>query len=239
VRAESAFEFGRRVVRWWHPPLVLVLLAVLYFVGRQLGFRDHLGHLEVWVERVGVKGPVIFVMIYAALTIFWFPSSLLTGAAGATFGALGGLVISLAGSMLAAAVSFLIARQLAPPRFHAWVASSRSFQHLDRLLKRQGGLVVLAARLANVLPFALVNYGFGFTSIRLRTYLFWSLLGKIPGIIVIVAGVDIVVEALRYRQIPLAQLSLVLVGVLSLGLAARWFRPWLGDEAEQKPAGRT
>jgi len=239
MHPESAFEFERRVTRWWQPLLLTALLVVLYLVGRQLGLREQLGRLERWVESFGAMGPLVFVVSYAVLTIFWFPSSLLTGAAGGLFGALGGLALSLAGSMLAAAASFLMARHLMPLRFRAWVAGLRSFQHLDRLVKRRGGLVVLAARLANLLPFAFVNYGFGLTSIRLRTYLFWSLLGKIPGIIIVVAGVDIVVEALRYRQVSWTQLSVVLVTALGLGMAARWIQRWLRDEPDREAGVRS
>jgi uncharacterized membrane protein YdjX (TVP38/TMEM64 family) len=232
MHLESAFEFERRVIRWWHPFLLIVVLVVLYLAARQFGLREQLGRLERWVDGFGAVGPLVFVVFYAVLTVLWFPSSLLTGAAGGLFGALGGFVISLTGSMLSAAISFLIARYLMPRRFRAWVASSRSFQHLDRLVKRQGGLVVLSTRLANVLPFAFVNYGFGITAIRLRTYLLWTFLGKIPGIIVLVAGVDAVIEAIRYRHISLAQLSILLVGILTLGMAVRWIRRWLRDEAE-------
>lgn len=232
MRLESAFEFERRIIRWWYPLLVIAVLVVLYLVGHQLGLGKQLGRLESWVENFGAMGPLVFVVLYAVLTIFWLPSSVLTGIAGGLFGALGGLATALAGSMLAAAVSFLVARHLVPPRFRASIGGTRSFQHLDRLVKRRGGPVVLATRLANLLPFAFVNYGFGLTCIRFRTYLLWSLLGRIPGILVVVAGVDVVVEAIRYRQVSWAQLLTVLVIALSLGMAAGWIQRSLRDEAD-------
>lgn len=103
--ADSAFELECRAPQWWQPLLVVVLLGAIYLVGRQLGLREQLSQIERWVESLDVMGPLVFVAFYALLSVFWFPNSLLTGAAGALFGALGGLATSLAGSMLAAAVN--------------------------------------------------------------------------------------------------------------------------------------
>jgi len=45
----------------------------------------------------------------------------------------------------------------------------------------RGGLVVLLTRLSPAFPFSLLNYALGLTKVPLKTYVFVSWLGMIPG----------------------------------------------------------
>ncbi len=223
----SIYELERRAMHWWVPLVILAVLGLLYAIGRWLGLREHLGELDRWIEGFGVIGPVVFVALYVAATVLGLPGSPMTAAAGALFGAVIGILTSLVASTVAATVSFLLIRHLAPVRLRERLAVSRSFQHLDRLVKRRGSLVVLATRMANLLPFAVVNYGFGLTSVRLRTYVICSLLGKIPGTVLLVVGVDIVLDAVRYEHVSWPRLALVVLVTLGLGLFVRRSRKWM------------
>ena len=227
------FELERRAARWWHPLVLLAVLAALYFLGEAMGLRDELRRLERWMNAVGPLGPVLFVFFYVVVTVLGFPGSPLTAAAGALFGGWGGTAVSLVASTAAATISFLIARHLTPARLRRRLVATRSFQHLDGLARRRGPLVVLATRLVNLLPFAVVNYGFGLTGIRLRTYVLWSILGKIPGTVVLVVGVDLVAEAIQYRRVSWSQAGLVLAVALTLGLVVRRIRLWLRDDTAE------
>lgn len=222
-------EVERRVVRWWHPLLLLLALAALYLVGQWLGIREELIRLHGWIESLGALGPFAFILLYVVVTVLGFPGSPLTAAAGALFGSTLGAATSLTASTGAMTISFLISRHLVSGRVRRRLTGNRKFQQLDRLITRRGALVVFATRLVNLLPFAVVNYGFGLTRVRLGTYVFWSLLGKIPGTLVIVLGVDVIVEVLRGQRIPWLQVALVVAVALVLALAVRRINRWLSD----------
>jgi uncharacterized membrane protein YdjX (TVP38/TMEM64 family) len=226
-------EIERRSVRWWHPLLLLLALGALYLIGERLGVRDELARLQIWIEALGPLGPLAFLLIYVAMTVLGVPISPLSAAAGALFGVIVGVPTVLAAATASAIVCFLIARHLAPDRLRRRLSGLRSFQHLDRLVVRRGALVVFAARLVNVLPFAVVNYGFGLTQVRLKTYVLWTVLGKIPGTLVLITGVDVVVEALRGERVSWWQVAAVVVIAAGLALAARWIKRWLSDEDDE------
>ncbi len=224
-------ELERRSLRWWQPLLVALALLGLYWLGEWLDWRGELLALEQRIESFGVLAPLAFVIAYVLLTVLGFPGSPLTAAAGALFGAGLGVVVSLVASTLAATICFLIARHLVPARLRRRLAEHRSFRHLDRLVARRGPLVVVATRLVNLLPFFVVNYGFGLTRVPLRTYVVWSVIGKVPGTVVLVVGVDAVVEALREGRVPWWQAAVVATLALALTAGIGWSRRWLSDDA--------
>ena len=55
------------------------------------------------------------------------------------------------------------------------------FAALDKAVGERGALVVLLTRLSPAFPFTLLNYALGLTRVRLRTYVFVSWLGMMPG----------------------------------------------------------
>ncbi len=214
-------ELEQRTVRWWQPLAVLLLLSLLFLLGDRLGLRGTLGELRAWIESLGVLGPAWFVAAYLLLTMLGFPSSPLTAAAGVLFGAVMGLALALGAATMAMLGGFLAARHLAPARLRRRLRATRSFGHVDRLVVRRPALVVLLVRLANILPFALVNYGFGLTGVRFRTYALWSFLGKVPGTIVMVVGVDAIVKAIYSDRVPWGSMALVLLAAGGLAVAIR------------------
>ena len=70
--------------------LAVIALAVLVLAGRQLG--GYVPRFAQWVETLGLWGPLVFILGYAAATVAFVPGSLLTLAAGAIFGLLEGTV---------------------------------------------------------------------------------------------------------------------------------------------------
>ncbi len=214
-------ELEQRTVRWWHPLAVLLLLGLLFLIGDGLGLRGRLGELRAWIESLGMLGPVWFLAAYLLLTMLGFPSSPLTAAAGALFGAAMGLALALGAATAAMLGSFLAVRHLAPAWLRQRLLAARSFGHVDRLVVSHPALVVLLVRLANILPFAMVNYGFGLTAVRFRTYMLWSFLGKVPGTIVMVVGVDVVVKAIYSDRVPWGSMALVLLAAVTLAVAIR------------------
>ncbi len=214
-------ELEQRAVRWWQPLALLLVLGLLFLIGDRAGLRGELSELRAWIESLGVQGPVWFVAAYLALTVVGFPSSPLTAAAGTLFGAAIGSATAMAGATAAMLGCFLVTRHLAPARLRQRLLTTRSFRHVDRLVLRHPVLVVLMVRLANILPFAMVNYGFGLTRVRFGTYALWSILGKAPGTIVMVVGIDVMVESLHGDEVPWTSVVVVLLMAAALAVALR------------------
>jgi uncharacterized membrane protein YdjX (TVP38/TMEM64 family) len=162
--------------------VALALIILLQFVPLQPVMEK----LRGWVDALGPRGPVAFVLAFIVLTSLLLPGWPLNVLGGVLFGALwGGFLTSLA-STLAAAVPFLISRYLA----HDFVMNSaRRYPKFDALYRALGEeanwKIVAAVRLSHALPYGLQNYLLGLTPVRLVPYVLTTCLISLPGIFMI------------------------------------------------------
>ena len=88
---------------------------------------------------------------------------------------------------------------------------------------RQGGLFyIFAIRLLPIIPYGLVNFAAGLTSIRFRDYLIGTILGTVPGVLPFVMLGSSGLQAMRTGDILPLVSSLALIGLLVGG--ATWYR---------------
>jgi len=153
-------------------------LVVLVLLGRVAGAA--LPSFAAAVERSGVWGPIVFVLGYAAATVAFVPGSVLTLAAGAIFGLAKGTVYVLVAATLGSSIAFLVGRYLARGAVERRVRSNPRFAAIDRAVAAEGRRFVFLLRLSPVVPFNVLNYALGLTSVRFGDYLVASL-GMIPG----------------------------------------------------------
>ncbi|HMF47439.1 MAG TPA: FAD-containing oxidoreductase, partial [Candidatus Saccharimonadales bacterium] len=135
---------------------------------------------------LGVIGPVIYALGYAALTVLLFPASFVTLGAGTLFGLKTGLFVALAGANLGALCSFLLARTFLRQKVMIWTASYPKFRFLDEAIGRQGFKMVMLCRLSPIFPFILLNYFLGLTAVRTAAYVLANLLGMLPAMFLLV-----------------------------------------------------
>lgn len=134
------------------------------------------------MEAHGMLAPLVYIGLYAVATIAVVPGSALTLAGGVLFGPLFGTVYTVAGASLGAAFAFFFARFVRGGR--ALVGAGRWTTLLasyDARIKANGFITVLFLRLVPLFPFSALNYGLGFTSVRVRDYLVGTMIGIIPG----------------------------------------------------------
>lgn len=164
------------------PVLRLALLVGAVVVGGVLAWSlagDDLEVVRAAVRAAGAWGWLVFVVLHVVLSLVPVPRSLLALAAGALFGAGAGIALSFVGSLLAAALAFAIARRMGREAVER-LAGPR-VARVDRLLRDQGLVAVVVARLTPVAPFVLTNYGAGMSAVRTRDYALGSLAGLLPG----------------------------------------------------------
>lgn len=169
--------------QWLINGAVVATLVIVGVVAWWQGLLERM-RLEELVADAGFWGPLVFVVVYAVLSLFPVPQGLFTVLAGVLFGAVGGVVVVWVAAMLGALGGFLIARSSLRPVIDPIVARYRSDVR-DRL-QGTGVLPILAIRLMPVAPFMAVNYVCGAAGVPMRSYSIATMLGILPAVLVYV-----------------------------------------------------
>lgn len=164
--------------RIWQIAIAIAAIAALLLLGRQL--EAPLRAFATWIEALGPLGPLAFIAGYALAVVAFAPGSVLTLAAGATFGIVRGTAYVLVAATLGAAIAFLVARHLARPWVERRLAAHPGFAAIDRAIAAQGRRIVFLLRLSPAFPFSLLNYALGLTRVRFVDALVASI-GMLPG----------------------------------------------------------
>jgi len=157
--------------------LLVALLAACILVLASTGSLSS-RRVRDWVDGYGAAGPLVFIALSALLTVVLFPGPLLAGASGLLFGTALGFPVALTAAVLGASLAFALSRWWA----HDAVLelSGVRLLALRGWLERRGFVSVLYARIAPGVPYSLVNYAAGLTSIRLGVFAGATALGAAP-----------------------------------------------------------
>ena len=156
----------------------VVTVTALLSLGRQVG--GYMPEFGEWVDGLGWWGPLIFMTGYVAATVAFVPGSVLTLVAGAIFGLVSGLIYVFIAATIGAAAAFLVSRYIARRAIEDWIKDNDRFVAIDRAIARKGLKIVVLLRLSPIIPFNLLNYALGLTSVGFVDYVFASL-GMLPG----------------------------------------------------------
>lgn len=194
--------------------IVVTGLAV-YFLG---GIDPK--QLELWLEKAGIWAPIAYIVLYTAATLLILPSTALNLTGGALFGPwLGTLWTSIA-AVLAAVVAFAFTRSVGRETIARRLAGS--WQAMDAEMRQGGLFYMFAIRLLPIIPYGLVNFAAGLTSIRFRDYLLGTVLGTLPGVLPFVMLGSSGLQAMRTGDVLPLMGALGLTGLLVGG--ATWYR---------------
>lgn len=211
---KKSSSFPQHKPSLWRPIALVVALVLLMILARVFNVGDRLGELREWIHSLGIFGPLVYVVIYAAAVVLAIPGSVITVVAGILFGSVLGVAVVSVASTLGASLAFLISRHIAREAVAQRFSSSEKFVHLDELTKKHGAIIVAITRLVPLFPFTLLNYGFGLTQVPFKTYVFWSWLCMLPGTVLFVVGADAVTSGISEGRIPWT-----LIGILVLTIA--------------------
>lgn len=209
---------------WWRPVALLVGVAVLGVLAQWFDAARHLAELRTWIAELGAWGPVVFGLIYIVAVVAAVPGSALTAAAGALFGSVVGIIVASTAATIGASLSFLIARHFARDATLRWLCGRERFRRLNRLTARYGAVAVLLTRLSPFLPFNILNYSFGLTQVRFWTYVFWSWVGMLPGVIFVVLASTAAVRAITRGEVPWFLIYASLAAGIAVTVLAVWVR---------------
>ena len=162
-------------------------------------------------DGFGVAGPLIFVPAAASMLCLFVPGPVLAGAAGLLFGTALGTPVALAAIVLGAVMQMAISRYLASDSA-AHLLPSR-VRRFDDFIARRGFWAVFYMRLAPAIPYNLVNYGAGLTSLKVRDMAAGTAVGAAPRSFAWVA----LGGNLDDLSAPEAKVAIALLGAMALG----------------------
>ena len=179
--ADSPNQSGSSGGKLWKVVVGVVVLVAVLFSIRQLPIGEWTAAIEQWVDSLGWWGPAAFIAIYIAASLLLIPASALTIAAGVVFGLFGGFVIVSIASTTSAALALLISRYAAREKIESIASDNPKFAAIDRAITKGGWKIVAMLRLSPAVPFNLLNYMFGLTSIPFWRCVLTSWLAMMPG----------------------------------------------------------
>ena len=193
---------------------ILATAAGIYFLG---GIDQE--QIQAWLERVGIWAPIIYIILYTIGTILILPSTPLNLTGGAIFGAWWGTLWTSIAALIAAMVAFAFTRTIGRDLVAQKLAGR--WEAMDGEMRQGGLFYMFAIRLLPIIPYGIVNFAAGLTSIRWRDYLVGTFLGTVPGILpFVMMGSGL--QALSSGDIFPLMCALALTGML-VGVAT-WYR---------------
>lgn len=184
--------------------VILVTVVLLVPLPTAVQLRD-------WATSVGPWFPLAFFAAHVTVTVFPFPRTAFTLAAGLLFGPVLGIAIAVTASTLSALLALWAVRAL------GWqlsnLVSHPALESVDARLRARGWAAVLSLRLIPAVPFSVINYAAGASAVRVLPYLLATLAGLLPG----TAAVVILGDAMTGNLDPLLGLVSVCIGAVGVG----------------------
>lgn len=174
---------GVKVVCAVAAALAVVYLIVYAKTGMHLKALRHMNNEELSDYLRSFGSFAVVIGSCAILLQTWVPFApfvLLAGANVLVFGLKWGFVINYSMSCLGATAAFLFARYVA----HDWIAGKLAkypaAAQLNERLEKNGFFYVLIGRILFFVPSTAINLGAAISRMRFHHYLFGTLLGKLP-----------------------------------------------------------
>jgi len=157
--------------------LLVGALTAAWWAGRSLAPR--VLAVVADIHSFGAGAAIVFILLYTASVVALIPATVLTIAGGAVFGFVKGAAYSFIGGALGSTCAFLLGRYGARRFVEQWLAAMPRFGAIDRAVATEGWWIVFLLRLSPVMPFNLLNYALGLTTISVWDFALASA-GSIP-----------------------------------------------------------
>ncbi len=206
--------------------ILILVIAVAVWAKRS-------GFFEIVLKMIHDLGPwaaPAFLAVYILSCLLFFPSVVMTCAAGILFPVPLGIFLSLLGTALGSVVALLIGRYGLRSLIQKKAAGNRQFQKLDEAIRREGWKIAVLARLTPVFPFSIGNYLFGATPISAWVYALTAFIGTIPSASVYVfvghmsgGAVDRARTPLEWALLAAGILATIILSIYLKGFFTRIF----------------
>jgi uncharacterized membrane protein YdjX (TVP38/TMEM64 family) len=159
--------------------MVIIALALLT---RFFPIIDFIIKLQHHVAGLGAWSAICYPLLFAACNVLLLPGGILSVGAGFFFGLWWGFFTVLLGNSIGAAISFALSHWLGARYLKKRFSKSPMLRVLEEAVARDAKKIIFLSQLHPLFPTSLLNYLFGLTRIRFRAYMFWTALGRAPGL---------------------------------------------------------
>jgi uncharacterized membrane protein YdjX (TVP38/TMEM64 family) len=182
---EGVKKYARQII------LLFVVMAIIvgirfFGVGHYLTLENLKEHREVLEQAVAGHYPVsilVYVLLYTISTAFSVPgAAVLSLAGGFLFGTIIGAVCANVGATAGATLAFIFARYIVGDWFQKRYGTQ--LERFNGEFIENGYLYLLTVRFMPAFPFFLINILSGLTKIPVRTFVWTTSAGIIPGSLV-------------------------------------------------------
>jgi uncharacterized membrane protein YdjX (TVP38/TMEM64 family) len=176
--------------------------------------------IQAWLNAVGIWAPIVYIALYIVATVLVLPSTVLNLTGGAIFGPVLGTIWTSLAAIIAAIVAFTftrtVGREIIAKRL------SGRWQAMDAEVRQGGLFYMFAIRLVPIMPYGLVNFAAGLTSISFKDYILGTTIGTIPSVLPFVLLGSSGLKALHTGDVLPLVGALGLTGILVGG--STWYR---------------
>ena len=134
------------------------------------------------VMNWGACSGVCYPLLFAFCNVLLLPGGLLSVGGGFFFGLWWGFFMVLFGNTIAAAIAFALSRWVGRRWLSRKLLRSSTLRALEPAVEREGWKIIFLSQLHPLFPTSLLNYVYGLTRIRFRTYMLWTSIGRAPGL---------------------------------------------------------
>ncbi|MGD0074934.1 MAG: TVP38/TMEM64 family protein [Candidatus Binataceae bacterium] len=161
--------------------IVLMVAGAGYLAWAHAEWFDDPQRIKAEVLRLGIWGPIGFILMFAVGPSLLVPGAIMTIAGGLAFGTVWGAVYAIVGADIGALVAFAIGRSLGKGFVERLIGDR--FGHLLHKIARNGFHIILYLRFFPIIPYNALNLLAGASPIAFRDYFWASMIGMIPGTI--------------------------------------------------------
>src|SRR5436309_5511100 len=167
---------------YWQAAALLLVIALVWALSRFFPVVDFIAMLQRRVMSLGAWAAICYPLLFAACNILLLPGGILAVGSGFFFGLWWGFLIVFAGNIVGTATSFALSRSIARRWFQQRLSQNATLRALEPALERESWKIILLSQLHPLFPTSLLNYFYGVTRIRFRTYMLWASIGRMPGL---------------------------------------------------------
>src|SRR6266850_694596 len=172
---------ARRAV-WLQVATFTVVIASFLLLWHFFPIIDFIVALQRRVLGLGAWSGICYPLLFAGCNVLLLPGGILCVGAGFFFGLWWGFFIVLLGNSIGAVISFAISRGIGGRWLQRQRAASPMFGVLKQAVEQDAWKIIILTQLHPLFPTSLLNYLYGLTPIRFGSYMFWTTVGRAPGL---------------------------------------------------------
>src|SRR5947209_5307845 len=172
---------ARRAV-WLQVATFTVVIASFLFLWHFFPIIDFVVALQRRVLGLSAWSAICYPLLFAACNLLLLPGGIVSVGGGFFFGLWWGFFIVLLGNSIGAAISFAFSRWLGRRWLSRKLSRNATLRVLEPAVEREGWKIIFLSQLHPLFPASLLNYLYGLTRIRFWTYIFWTSVGRAPGL---------------------------------------------------------